>query len=95
VNDIVEATPDQFTDTAHQLRATAGTVDDLRDGLPGLPDAGDFTGPAGPVVAHLLDAAAQIADGLGAVGDAVATAGEAYRSTDAAARDQLTNLWTT
>jgi uncharacterized protein YukE len=93
MTDTITVAPEQLDDAAQRLHTAAGTAEELRGGMPDLPDAGDFTGAAGQVLARLIDAAGQIAAGLGAAGDAVTAASQAYRGTDAAAREQLQTLW--
>ncbi|RSN60653.1 hypothetical protein DMH01_15290 [Amycolatopsis sp. WAC 04182] len=77
-----------------RLRRGGSTVDGLHAEVPAMPEAGEFSGAAGAVLAHLLDATAQLAIGLGAVGDAVGAAAAAYREGDGAARDIVLQLWT-
>ena len=93
MTDTIAVVPERLAGAAQQLHGAAGTAEELRGGMPDLPDAGDFTGAAGQVLAHLVDAAGQIAAGLGAAGDAVTAASQAYQGTDTAARDQLQTLW--
>ncbi|QWF85634.1 hypothetical protein [Amycolatopsis sp. CA-230715] len=94
MTDIIRITPDMLDDAAGRLRGAGEAADDLRGSVPDVPDAGASTTAAGEVVAHLVDAAAQLACGLGALGDAVTAAATAYRDTDTAASDQLMKLWT-
>jgi hypothetical protein len=91
--EIIANSPDVLSSAAGLLHAGADTAEGLKADVPGGPDAGEFSAEVCAVLAHLVDAVGQSVIGLGAVGDAVGAAAEAYRDTDAAASEQLSNLW--
>ncbi|MDT8913598.1 hypothetical protein [Amycolatopsis sp. PS_44_ISF1] len=86
---------DDLATVKGMLHQADSCVDSLTGGVPATPEAGEFSGAAGAVLAHLLDATAQVAIGLGAIGDAVGAAADAYRTGDENARDRVLQLWTT
>jgi hypothetical protein len=67
---------------ADSLNALAGSV-------PAVPDAGGVSGVMAALIAKQVDAAGEIAVGVGAAADAAAQAGKAYTETDDAARRAL------
>jgi hypothetical protein len=71
------------------LRGGADSLNNLAGSVPAVPDAGDVSGQMAVLIAKQVDAAGEIAVGVGAAGDAVAQGGTAYTETDQAVQRSL------
>lgn len=83
------ADADAIARVARALHAEADSLNDLAATVPAVPDAGAVSGRMGTLLARQVDAAGEIAIGLGAAGDAVAQGGAVYTNADQVAQQRF------
>jgi hypothetical protein len=87
-----QADPGVIANLAKMLHGGADSLNNLAGSVPGVPDAGDVSGQMSALIAKQVDAAGEIAIGVGAAADAVAQGGTAYTETDHAAQQSLPHV---
>jgi hypothetical protein len=84
-----QADPGLIDNLAKMLHNGADSLNGLAGSAPAVPDAGGVSGVMATLIAKQMDAAGEIAVGVGAAADAVAQGGKAYTETDNAVRQAL------
>jgi hypothetical protein len=77
---------------ARMLRGGADSLNGLAGSVPGVPDAGDVSGEMAALIAKQVDAAGEIAVGVGAAATAVTQGGQAYAATDEGVHQSLPHV---
>lgn len=87
-----KADPGVITNLASMLHSGATSLNDLAGSVPGVPDAGAVSGQMSALIAKQVDAAGEIAVGVGAAADAVTKGGTAYTETDHAVQQSMPHV---
>jgi hypothetical protein len=86
------ADPGLIQGLGKKLRSGSDSLNNLAGGVPGVPDAGDMSGIMGAVIAKQVQAAGELATGVGAAASVLADNARSYDESDQQAKRALPHL---